>query len=199
MSDTEEEKYCSSGCDAKGEHPKPECDAPYRYHVECKGYLNLTPPRCLRKDPIQKKLYRQLYNGILYNDLEVKIQELIALPIGSREQEIFYDNLLQLLLKIFGLTLGQDSPRLTVIESDGRVIYDTAKSAQQNTVNNWNAGLVDENHNTRPAVMTAQLFEAGVGHSVKFSNTVLSRQSYVAVRAGQFMKLSSTLRLSQDV
>lgn len=172
-----------------------QCNEPYRFKCDGKVLLNLSAPTCVLKDSVQRKLYKTLYRNIVKNNLEEKLNILVGLPRGSPEQASFYFELLSELLLAFKINLGTDSPRLLVAESDGRVIYDTG-SADRNTPENFNTGTVNENHNTRPEMMAAQLFECGVGHNVRISNSVGAFQSYVAVRAGRYLNLSNTIRLS---
>lgn len=188
-----------SKCESNDTRSKCECDAPYRCRCGKEVYLNVSVPRCVRYNRVQWKLYKKIYNNILDYELEVKINDLIQLPVGSPEQELAYNNLLTLLVKVFGVTLGTESPRVLVTEPDGKVIYDTAKGADVNTVQNFNAGLINENHNTRPSIMAAQLFEAGVGHEIRFSNSVDANQSYVAVRAGRFLDRAYVIRYSVNI
>ncbi|MDP4088164.1 MAG: ATP-binding protein [Bacillota bacterium] len=59
--------------------------------------------------------------------------------------------------------------RLTIIDRDGKVIYDSMTSSE-----------TMENHNTRPEVIEAR--EKGEGSSIRFSNTVKKNMIYVAAK-----------------
>ena len=211
-----EDKSCNDSRTLK------ECNEPYRIIIPSKRnyccepkpkeILNISAPVCLLSDPTYRGLYDTLYNAILNNNLETALSNMIQTNYPTA-----YDALLAQLLTIFGITLGSASPRLVVVQSDGSVIYDTSKSAASpnaNTYANWvtdqsgqyygngaspvvaaNPGI-DPNHNTRMAIMTAQMFPCGVGYETKYSSTVGTPQAYVAVRAGVFTNDSGTFRLS---
>ena len=108
-----------------------------------------------------------------------------------------YNLFLNELLNIFDITLGSQSPRLVVTETDGTVIYDTA-AGDRNTYQNWKSKTINENHNTRVAIMTAQMFDCGVGYETKYSSTVGTNQNYVAIRAGPYLNSAGTFRLSYN-
>jgi hypothetical protein len=198
-SSSEKRKDKSSKCECNDTRSKRDCNAPYRYKCGKKVYLNLSPPACVLADPVQSKLYKKTYKNIVEYKLENKINALIELTPGSPEQEVAYNQLLNLLVEIFNAPLGSVSPRVLVTEPDGKVIYDTSRGVEGNTVQNFNAGLVNENHNTRPAIMAAQLFECGVGHEIRFSNSVDANQSYVAVRAGKYLDRAYVIRYSRNI
>ena len=118
---------------------------------------------------------------------------------------VAYDAFFVVLVGIFNITVGSASPRLVVTESDGTVIYDTShaatpgSSAPGNNTNNyanWQSKLINENHNTRMAIMTAQMFPCGVGYETKYSSSVGTNQAYVAIRAGVYTNNAGTFRLS---
>ena len=186
------------------------CNEKYRYEKCNCEYLNVQAPECLLKNKDYSRLYKQLYRAILKNDLEIKLENMI-----KANNEVAYNKFLDELVAIFELTLGSDSPRLLVTESDGTVIYDTSDPKSPgpgllgNSFQNWKQklGLVDgipkylinENHNTRVAVLNTQLCENGVGYESKFSSSTNSDQAYVAIRAGQYLNNSGTFRLSKNV
>lgn len=72
-----------------------------------------------------------------------------------------YNNFLDYILKIYNLTLGQASPRMVVVQSDGTVVIDTAR-LDANIYANWKAKTINENQNTRIDLMVPQMFECGV-------------------------------------
>ncbi len=189
---------------SSSKHSKPckqnPCDQSYRVYDRCgAGALNVVPPKCLLRDPQYKAIYNALYNGILNNYLEVLLNNLIQADAANGP--VLYNAFLATLLTVFGITLGTDSPRLLVAESDGTVVIDTSRAADSpnaNTYENWQNKNINENHNTRVAVMTAQLFEAGVGYESKYSTSVNANQKYVAIRGGQYLNNPGTFRLSQN-
>ena len=66
---------------------------------------------------------------------------------------------------------------------DGTVAYDSAKA--NNSFANFKSKTIDENHNSRLAILTAMLGKAGVGYETKYSTTTDKRTSYVAQRIGK--------------
>jgi hypothetical protein len=106
------------------------------------------------------------------------------------------------------------SPRLLLTESDGTVIYDSAQIGKTVTNSNASCGTtgsvsrnsypsfctkqVNENHNSRVAILDAQLFPCGLGLETKFSTSVNKFQSGVAERMGDYLNNDGTARYSID-
>ena len=67
---------------------------------------------------------------------------------------------------------------------DGKVAYDTRKNGTTNTYANYQAGTIEENHNTRVSIMTALLSNNGVGYESKISSTTGDYTSYQTIRIG---------------
>jgi hypothetical protein len=168
---------------------EPNCERIYRYCEGGKIRLFLVPDPCLLKDTTKKNLFAKLYNTILVNNLETELQKLQI--VDSEGQ---YDSFVALITKLFGVTIGTESPRILVTESDGTVIMDSSKTT--NTYANWKAKKINENHNTRIAVLNSQLQEGGVGSETKYSSSTGTKQVYVAVRAGAFLEAAGSFRLS---
>jgi len=77
--------------------------------------------------------------------------------------------------------------RITVSDSDGTVAYDSNKWISNNIVStfaDYTAKTINENHNTRAAIMTALISNAGVGTEQKWSTTANAFLQYLAVRIG---------------
>ncbi len=86
--------------------------------------------------------------------------------------------------------------RILIALADGTVVVDTSKGAA-NTYANYAAKKINENHNTRIAILDAQLFECGLGVETKRSTTDGVVESYVAVRLGNYLDNSGTVRISK--
>ena len=133
-------------------------------------------------------------------------------------QPAAYDNFIMTIFAIssFGLpplmsgdfAVGQVTPRLVITEPDGTVIFDSSKPTDlsvtsdtpgTNSYFTWQAKHINENLNTRMAIMTAQMFPCGVGYETKFSSTTQTNQASVAIRAGQFTNNTGTFRYSKNV
>jgi hypothetical protein len=83
--------------------------------------------------------------------------------------------------------------RVLLAFADGHVIFDSAKN--NNTLANFQAQLIDENHNTRPEVMRA--ITAGEASAERVSSTVSVKSMYHAMRVGPTAENNmATLRLS---
>jgi hypothetical protein len=73
--------------------------------------------------------------------------------------------------------------RIVITTPDGTVVYDSAKGVA-NTFANFTAKTINENHNSRVAIIDAQLYECGLGVETKFSTTDKTTEDYVAARLG---------------
>ena len=169
--------------------PELDCERIYRYCEGGKIRLNLVPHPCLLQDKVKNDLFVKLYNTILVNNLETELQKLQIVDSESQ-----YDSFVSLITKLFGVVIGTESPRILVTESDGTVVMDSSKTT--NTYANWKAKKINENHNTRVAVLNSQLQEGGVGCETKYSSSTGTKQVYVATRAGAFLEAAGSFRLS---
>jgi hypothetical protein len=93
--------------------------------------------------------------------------------------------------------------RLVVTLPDGTVVVDTGKPldatnvlAQGNSYVHFTKKTVNENHNSRIAILDSQDHVCGVGVETKVSTTDKTRESYVAIRLGAHLNNSGTARLS---
>merc|ERR1711998_68377 len=73
----------------------------------------------------------------------------------------------------------QDGFRLLVTQPDGSVTYDSSKG-DNNTYANAKDKTINENHNTRPAIMSAQLTCDGRGNEIKLSTSTGQVEAYQA-------------------
>ena len=110
-----------------------------------------------------------------------------------------------------GSALKVISPRILIAESDGTVIVDTGAWTgsgpyfRKSTLANWQSKSVNENHNTRVAVLDCQIFPCGYGAESKFSSSALVVQNYVAHRLNgldngpnSYLISAGTIRLSEN-
>jgi len=94
------------------------------------------------------------------------------------------------------------SLRVLIIEADGTVAYDSSRitstnTTQQNTYSNYQAKTINENHNSRPAVITALISNSGVGKEQRWSSTTGTFQQYLAIRMGLNNEFAiGTIRIS---
>ena len=96
------------------------------------------------------------------------------------------------------------SIRVVVSDSDGTVAYDSnnyiGKNPQViNEFADYTNKSINENHNTRAAIMTALISNAGVGMEQKWSSSVGNFLQYLAVRIGINSETSyGTIRISMS-
>lgn len=184
-----------------------DCDACYRTNNNCGGnQLNVKASCCIYKNENYLDLFQKLVTIISVNNLEVLLYNVV----DDVSYAIFYDTILN------NLPVGY---RIVVADPSGHVVVDTSMGANINTFHNYNvstirvathafpphfvelpvSGLINENHNTRVAIMEAQMFAEGTGYETKFSDTTKTVQAYVAIRLGQFRNSSGTIRLSKNI
>jgi len=86
--------------------------------------------------------------------------------------------------------------RVLYMEPDGTVILDTSKGAL-NTFANYKAKIINENHNTRVSIISAQLFTSGVGAEIRFSSTIQAVQPACGkIQTGTQFNNQGTIRVS---
>ena len=136
-------------------------------------------------------------NSILKTD----IKNLKTLLNNVKDQDT-YSNLLE-----FARNVATDPKlekgRLLVTLPDGTVVVDTSKQDDPNNTaevgnsfKHFSNKTVNENHNTRIAILDSQLHVCGVGVETRLSTTDHTKESYVALRLGAHLNNSGTARLS---
>jgi hypothetical protein len=89
--------------------------------------------------------------------------------------------------------------RVLVALADGTVCYDSSKGSE-NTYSNFQSKSINENHNSRVAILQALLSNTGIGFEAKLSTTTNTLTNYLAQRIwytnGRPM---GTIRVSVDV
>ena len=86
--------------------------------------------------------------------------------------------------------------RIVVTLPDGTVVVDTSKGAN-NTYANFIDKAINENHNTRVAILDAQIYDCGVGLESKTSSSTGVQEVYLAKRLGAYLDSVGTVRLSR--
>jgi len=93
--------------------------------------------------------------------------------------------------------------RVVVTLPDGTVVLDTSKTddpgntlAAGNSFQHFSNKTVNENHNTRVAILDAQEWPCGVGLETKLSTTTGQHEIYLAIRLGAQFDAIGTARLS---
>lgn len=179
--------------------------------MEACGNYNLPVYKCYSITPpegvVDNAIYSTLYNYAVQYFNQYGYDRVIELFDNVLDQET-YTCLYQTVYD-FLPCMQEKGSRITVIDTDGIVAIDTSQIGPcLNTYdnytfiapyNNFVTGNVGANHNTRVAVMTAQLSSGGVGYENKFSNTLQENQAYVAIRLGNKNGNVGTIRFSFDV
>ncbi len=103
--------------------------------------------------------------------------------------------------KVVATTLPKS--RLLIALPDGTVVVDTSKPVDPtnkaklgNSFKHFTDKTVNENHNSRIAILDSQLHVCGIGVENKLSTTDDTKESYVARRLGAYLNNSGTARLS---
>ncbi|MCU1273172.1 MAG: hypothetical protein JWO48_603 [Bryobacterales bacterium] len=93
--------------------------------------------------------------------------------------------------------------RLVITVPDGTVVVDTGKPDDPattlpagNSYQHFQAKTVNENHNSRVAIFSAQQWPCGFGLESKLSTSTGVTEHYVAVRLGNHLDSIGTARLS---
>jgi len=95
--------------------------------------------------------------------------------------------------------------RVLITVPDGTVVLDTAKPDDPtdatpndlaNSFQHFKSKKVNENHNSRVAILDAQEWPCGLGLESKFSTSDNQREIYVALRPGAHLDSNGTARLS---
>ena len=96
-----------------------------------------------------------------------------------------------------GLKPVEDGYRFLVSKADGSVTYDSSKGIK-NTYNNANNKAINENHNTRMSMMSAQLSINGMGNEIKQSTSTGQVEAYQAQTiVNSYGDNQGTVRLSR--
>jgi hypothetical protein len=93
-------------------------------------------------------------------------------------------------------TFNANGLRVLVALADGTVCYDSAKGDDLNKFSNFNTKSINENHNTRVAIMIAQSLQSGYAFESKISTSTNRPEDYVAVRIGHQGASDGTVRYS---
>ena len=108
-----------------------------------------------------------------------------------------------LLTKANTLAASIANGRLLVSLPDGTVVLDTSRPddpanalPEGNSYQHYQDKTVNENHNSRLAILTAQEYPCGVGIESKLSSSTGVREAYVAIRLGAHLDNAGTARLS---
>ena len=117
--------------------------------------------------------------------------------LAAVNNQASYENLLNLA----NMIATNSSGRLLITLPDGTVVIDTARNdgagdPKNNYYPNFVNKTINENHNSRAAIVSAQLWPCGLGVETKTSTTTGEVESYAARRLGPHLDSQGTARLS---
>lgn len=141
--------------------------------------------------------YKELYSKI-NPEVDTFKTELMNATTSAK-----YDILLAHARKVSGKT-----HRILITLPDGTTVLDTAKTDaagatcsgdSANSFSCYQAKRVNENHNSRIAILATQLYSCGLGAETKASTSLGHRQAYVGVRMGEYLNNAGTVMISKAI
>ena len=108
------------------------------------------------------------------------VSSLISTFLNNPNVQADWDNMVS---GIGVFLVAYPAVRVLITLSDGHVAYDSSKGVA-NTYLNYQAGLINENHNTRVSIMVSLLGSSGVGYEEKYSSSTGRHENYASIRMG---------------
>ncbi|MBA2304179.1 MAG: hypothetical protein H0W08_16320 [Acidobacteria bacterium] len=141
---------------------------------------------------VQRATYDQLWLGLVPN-----LDQLRGLLDAVSNQTSYA----ALLTAARSIATSVPNGRLVLTLPDGTVVVDTSHAdgetpANANSYAHFQAKSINENHNTRVAIMAAQAYPCGLAIETKPSTSTGNVESYLAARLGPHLNSSGTARLS---
>ncbi|HMU64781.1 MAG: hypothetical protein U1E82_02670 [Nitrosomonas sp.] len=133
--------------------------------------------------------------AVLDAALTSAIQTRLKNKLNATKDELTYS---ALRIEAEGLAATIANGRVVITMPDGTVVVDTSKGAS-NTYANFKAKTINENHNSRIAILHSQLYDCGLGLETKLSSTDNTKENYLARRLGAYLNSAGTVRLSQKL
>ena len=119
--------------------------------------------------------------------------------LGAVENQATYESLLTAARAVANLI--PNNGRVLITLPDGTVVVDTARTDDAanalptgNSYQHFQNKTVNENHNSRVAIMAAQMFECGFGVERRLSTTTGQVETYFANRLGTHLDSVGTVR-----
>jgi hypothetical protein len=125
-----------------------------------------------------------------------------APPLFAQLPAVIDQPTYQILLTIANSLAGSiPTGRVVITVPDGTVMIDTNRdddtaNPNSNSYAHFLAKTINENHNSRLAILAAQEYACGVGLETKFSTTTGQNEVYLALRVGGHLDNFGTVRLS---
>jgi len=157
-----------------------------------------TPPACLPGINAAYQVHAAQY-ALVQNALSPKTN-ILRTQLGQVVDQATY---VTLLTTSRNLANSIPNGRLVVTVPDGTVVLDTSKPddpattlPEGNSYQHFQSKTVNENHNSRVAIFSAQQWPCGFAIESKLSTSTGVREHYVAVRLGNHLDSIGTARLS---
>lgn len=148
----------------------------------------------IKHDPSYHALYHILESS------KTQIQLLLDAVVDESTYETLYNYVDTLKLQ------AGVSGRIVVTLPDGTVVVDTSRPTNflgpvvpgtyANSYDDFQAKNVNENHNSRLAILNANFWPYPWGIEIKFSTSDDNTQQYVATRLGEYLNSSGVARIS---
>ena len=147
------------------------------------------PANCLPGTAAAYNKHKAVYDAMI-NTLNPKAT-ILRNQLASVSNPATYNTLLSTCKTIAN---GIQNGRVVITLPDGTVVVDTSKN--NNTYQNFQNKAINENHNSRVAIFTAQQWACGTGIESKLSTSTRVRETYYALRLGSHLDSVGTARLS---
>lgn len=188
---------CLGGLSLHADCPEKPCSFDGSCSIQLSGRAAPQIKRRINTEP-----YCQLYHNLTKNDniaiLEHDLDHLYNSLPDMCKAEKAYDKLFHDAREIVRNYCPEQPPkaiRIVIIAANGMVIVDSEKGTR-NTLVNFLAGAIDENFNSRIAILDAQAWPAGVGLERQFDFNNFRYGSAVAIRLGGYLDSLGTVRLT---
>ena len=154
--------------------------------------------------PMVNRMIRQAPYRILARTLRQSNLAEFQRLLEAVSDQATYELLLNKAINV-ALSTPTNTGRILIALPDGTVVVDTSRPndplnelAVGNSYQHFQDKTVNENHNSRIAILDAQLYPCGRGVESKLSSTTETTQAYVAYRLGNYLNNAGTVRISQE-
>lgn len=156
-----------------------------------------TATKALNTELLQLKAKLPAAASLIDNVVSLVPNNLLSVPADVAEYDVVLAKCEAVRVQ-FAAIYGPTA-RVLYMEPDGTVIIDTSKGAL-NTFANYKLKVINENHNSRVSIISAQLFTSGLGAEIRFSSTIQAVQPAAAkIMTGKQFDNQGTIRVSYTV
>lgn len=140
-------------------------------------------------------------HAVAYNRVLVVVQPRVPVLTALLKKVVDQTSYDALLSVARSMASSIPNGRIVIAVPDGTVVIDTARPddpgntlPQGNSYQHYQTKTVNENHNSRVAIFSAQLYPCGIGVESKLSTTTGNIESYLALRLGKHLDNEGTVR-----